>query len=98
MNEDEIIICRCEDVTLADIRELLRAGVDDVEELKRLLRCGMGPCQGRTCRQLIMQEVASFRGVPRQEMEVPVFRPPFIPVKLGQLADAYEKRGGQGNG
>ncbi len=98
MNEEEIIICRCEDITLADIRCMLQAGVDDVEEMKRLLRCGMGPCQGRTCRPLIMQEVASHRGVDLEDMKVPVFRPPFIPVKLGLLAEAYERRGEQDNG
>ncbi len=91
MNEEDIIICRCEDVTLADIRQMLRAGVEDFEELKRLLRCTMGPCQGRTCRQLIMREIASFRGVPIEELEVPVYRPPFTPVKLKTLAEAYEE-------
>ncbi len=97
MRDEETIICRCEDVTLADIRAALEEGLTDFEELKRVLRCTMGSCQGRTCRELILREIAAARGVAPDEVEVPVYRPPTTPVTLGELADAYERRGGDEN-
>ncbi len=84
-NPQEVIICRCEDVTLAEIRQLIREGYRSLDELKRLLRCGMGPCQGRTCLPLIAQELAA-HGVPIAEQRWPTFRPPTKPVKLELFA------------
>src|SRR5262249_53589397 len=40
----ETIGCRCEDVTLAQLR-----GGRDWRSAKLETRCGMGPCQGRVC-------------------------------------------------
>jgi NADPH-dependent 2,4-dienoyl-CoA reductase/sulfur reductase-like enzyme len=40
----ETIVCRCEDVTLAQL-----AGQRDWRSAKLETRCGMGPCQGRVC-------------------------------------------------
>ncbi|MEW6723579.1 MAG: (2Fe-2S)-binding protein [Bacillota bacterium] len=84
--DDNTIICRCEDVTLGEVRRLLRAGYTTVDEIKRISRCGMGPCQGRTCRQLIAREVAGFTGKSLEEVLMPTFRPPTKPVKLAAVA------------
>ncbi|RLG86368.1 MAG: (2Fe-2S)-binding protein, partial [Thermoprotei archaeon] len=48
-----IIICRCEDITLDDVEKAIENGYTDLESLKRVLRIGMGPCQGRTCIPLL---------------------------------------------
>jgi len=45
----ETIVCRCEDVTRAEIEAACDAGARDVNQLKHFTRCGMGPCQGRIC-------------------------------------------------
>ena len=45
----ETIICRCEDVTRAEIEAACDAGARDLNQLKHFTRCGMGPCQGRIC-------------------------------------------------
>ena len=45
----ETIVCRCEDVTRAEIDAACDAGARDVNQLKHFTRCGMGPCQGRVC-------------------------------------------------
>ena len=42
-------ICPCMDVSAAEIRDLVRSGITHVEELKRQTSCGMGPCQGFPC-------------------------------------------------
>jgi len=92
--EEDTIICRCEDLTLADIRYWLDRGCLTLDELKRMSRCGMGPCGGRTCRPLVTREVARRRGVPVEEVELPRFRPPTRPVLLGSLA-RLEGEGGE---
>jgi len=43
------IICRCEDVTLEEVRDAIAAGYSDIESLKRYLAVGTGPCQAKTC-------------------------------------------------
>lgn len=80
---DNTIICRCEEITLGEIREYIRQGFRSVDEIKRMSRTGMGPCQGRTCRQLIMQEISRATGETVEELNMSTFRPPAKPVKLG---------------
>ncbi len=83
--DDNTIICRCEEVTLGEIRELIRKGYKTVEEIKRISRCGMGPCQGRTCQQLIMEEIAKATGEHIENIKVHTYRPPILPIKLGKI-------------
>ena len=82
---DEVIVCRCEDVTLREIHNLIVAGTVDLEEIKQACRCGMGPCQGRNCLPLVAQEVARLTRKPASEVALPTFRPPASPIKLGAL-------------
>ncbi|MFZ7103163.1 MAG: (2Fe-2S)-binding protein [Peptococcaceae bacterium] len=84
--DNQTIVCRCEDVTLEDIRKLISQGYQTLDEIKRVSRAGMGPCQGRTCRMIIAQELAKAYGVSVEEVLVPTFRPPVKPIKLGILA------------
>ena len=81
------IICRCEDVTEEEIIEAIHMGFDSLESLKRHLRVGTGPCQGRTCVPLIMGILARETGKRPDEIEVPTHRPPIKPVPVGALAD-----------
>lgn len=80
---DNTIVCRCEEITLGEIREYIRRGYRSLDEIKRISRAGMGPCQGRTCRQIVMQEVSKAAGKSMEELVMPTFRPPAKPVKLG---------------
>ncbi len=82
---DNTIVCRCEEVTLGEIRELIRKGYNTVDEIKRISRCGMGPCQGRTCQQLIMDEIAKATNCKVEDVKVHTYRPPTLPIKLGKL-------------
>lgn len=84
-DDENTIICRCEGITLGEIRKLIEEGYRTVDEIKRISRAGMGPCQGRTCRQLIMQEIAKYTGQKIEDMPMPTFRPPTKPIKLGIL-------------
>ena len=82
---ENILICRCEDITLDEIRKVIADGFQTLDEIKRLTRAGMGPCQGRTCRLLIAGEISRYYGIPMEEVLMPTFRPPMKPVKLGSF-------------
>jgi bacterioferritin-associated ferredoxin len=60
--DENTIICRCSDVTLKEIRDLISQGYLTFDEIKRITRAGMGPCQGKTCGHLIMREIANATG------------------------------------
>ena len=89
--EEETIVCRCEDVTLGQVRQAIREGYGTVDELKRLLRIGMGPCQGRTCGSLLRQEIARITNTPIDEVSCGTYRPPARSVKLGVIALGREE-------
>ena len=82
---DNTIICRCEDLTLGDIRKAIAEGCETVDEIKRVTRAGMGPCQGRTCASLIAAELSRYYKIPMEDIIRPTFRPTIKPVKLGSF-------------
>jgi bacterioferritin-associated ferredoxin len=84
--DENIYICRCEDVTLKDVNEFLTSGVKTIDEIKRLCRCGMGPCGGKTCSNLLMNVISKSINAPVSEVKPGTFRPPAKNVKLGILA------------
>ncbi|MCL2227578.1 MAG: (2Fe-2S)-binding protein [Oscillospiraceae bacterium] len=92
--DSETIVCRCEDVTREMILACIADGYETLDEIKRVTRAGMGPCQGRTCRQLIAAELSRHYGVSMEEVLMTTFRPPAKPISLGVLADAYASENG----
>ncbi|MDR1651958.1 MAG: (2Fe-2S)-binding protein [Synergistaceae bacterium] len=89
-SDRDIVVCRCEEITLGEIREWIDRGYDTVNELKRMLRAGMGPCQGRGCQDIIMREISGRRGVPLDQTEPGTVRPPVKPIKTSLLASGGE--------
>jgi len=51
--DDDTVVCRCEEVTVARLRAAIDLGADDVRSVKLLARPGMGWCQGRICGQAV---------------------------------------------
>ena len=90
MSDYDTIICRCEDVTLGEIREQIAQGKHTLEEIKRACRIGMGPCQGRTCAPLIASEIAKATGRSIAEIALPKVRPSTGPIKMGALLGGKE--------
>ena len=80
------IVCRCEDITEEDVIEAINNGYTDLEELRKKLRIGMGPCQGRVCIQLVMKILEKKTGKKVLKESLPNSRPPIVPVPLGTLA------------
>jgi NADPH-dependent 2,4-dienoyl-CoA reductase/sulfur reductase-like enzyme len=62
----EIMLCRCENVTVGDIRRAMdqTLGPTEVNRVKAMTRCGMGRCQGRVCGPALQEVVASHAGIP----------------------------------
>lgn len=86
--DGDIIVCRCEDVTLEEIRKVIREGATTMDEIRRTTRAGMGPCQGRTCRLLIASELARALGKSVTEILPSTCRPPSKAVQMGDLERA----------
>ncbi|MEJ2623415.1 MAG: FAD-dependent oxidoreductase [Pseudolabrys sp.] len=84
--EGETIVCRCEEVTAAQISETIKLGVEGPNQLKAFLRCGMGPCQGRNCGLTVTEMIAQARGVSPEAVGYYRLRPPVKPVALKELA------------
>lgn len=83
---DDVIVCRCEEVTAGAIREFVKLGCHGPNQAKAFGRCGMGPCQGRLCGLTVTEVIADARGVAPADVGYYRIRPPIKPVSLGELA------------
>ncbi len=86
---DDTVVCRCERVTAGEIRILIRQGYRDINEIKAVIRAGMGACGGKTCTPLI-HRLFHDEGIPEAQVVDNVKRPLFIEVPLGVFAGAVE--------
>ena len=82
----DTIICRCEDITYGEVLEAIELGMTSLNEIKRYLRAGMGPCQGRTCGRLIQQIIVNKTGIQPEKIEPMTHRPPLKTISLKVLA------------
>ncbi|NYH17170.1 NAD(P)/FAD-dependent oxidoreductase [Paraburkholderia bryophila] len=86
MPADEVIVCRCEEVTAGEIRSFVALGCLGPNQAKSFGRCGMGPCQGRLCGLTVTEVIAQARDVTPQTVGYYRIRPPIKPLTLGELA------------
>lgn len=86
-NDDELIICRCNEVTKKEIVDAIKDGADSIAGIKRRTKAGMGLCQGKTCSRLVARIIAEETGKKLQDIAQPTSRPPVRPVKLETIAD-----------
>jgi sarcosine oxidase subunit beta len=87
----KVILCRCEDVTLADVQHAVSLGRADLEEVKRYTGFGTGPCQGKECLREVARTVTEAAGGAPAELAPFTARPPLVPTELGVLAAAGKK-------
>ncbi|CAH0264586.1 (2Fe-2S)-binding protein [Roseomonas sp. CECT 9278] len=100
MAEDHAVVCACEDVTAGDLRALrppryldaagpaaglAALGPPNQDQVKRLTRAGMGPCQGRRCRESVHALLSRDRPAPPAS-----YRAPLRPLPLAVLAALEE--------
>jgi len=84
----DTVVCRCEDVTRAEIDAAARDGARDLNQLKAWTRCGMGPCQGRSCGDVAGALLALQVGS-REAVGCFTGRAPLRPVSLAAVAGEY---------
>jgi NADPH-dependent 2,4-dienoyl-CoA reductase/sulfur reductase-like enzyme len=84
--KDEVIVCRCEEVTAGELRSFVKLGCLGPNQAKSFGRCGMGPCQGRLCGLTVTEVIADARSVPPETVGYYRIRPPIKPLTLGELA------------
>jgi NADPH-dependent 2,4-dienoyl-CoA reductase/sulfur reductase-like enzyme len=86
---DDTVVCRCEEVPYATVRDAVRElGATDARTVKLLSRTGMGWCQGRMCGYPVACLTATLcdRPVTKMDLEAFAHRPFAAPITLGQLA------------
>ncbi|MDJ0618141.1 MAG: NAD(P)/FAD-dependent oxidoreductase [Calothrix sp. MO_192.B10] len=85
--DDQTLVCRCEEISAGQIRQAVREGHTDPNQVKFYLRCGMGPCQGRQCAPAVAHIVAAENKRPVSEYTPFRVRPPIRPLSIAQLAN-----------
>ena len=85
--DDDLLVCRCEEVTKGQIRKAVHEGIFTMEEMRRYLRSGMGLCQGQTCGKLVKGIIASELKVSPAEIVPASSRAPMRPIEMCILAE-----------
>jgi len=83
---DDVVLCRCEEVTAGQLREAMSHGCSGPNQAKSFLRCGMGPCQGRMCANSVTEVMAATGGASPNAVGSFRIRPPAKPVTLAEVA------------
>lgn len=86
MSENEMIICRCEEVTYGELKNTAETYNCSARELKLRTRAGMGYCGGRTCRSMVdsIAHASTERDVTQVTLK---YQPPIRPVSFGSLGE-----------
>ena len=87
-DDDDMVICRCEEITKGTIKDAIRNGLQTLNGIKRITRAGMGLCQGQTCQRLVSQILAEELGLSIAEIEPTTARGPVRPLRLSAFANS----------
>ena len=85
-SDPTVVVCRCEEIDVAEIATCVGAGSNGPNQLKAFSRCGMGPCQGRMCGLTVSEIIARERDVPIEQVGYYRVRAPIKPMSLSALA------------
>ncbi|MBM7331064.1 MULTISPECIES: FAD/NAD(P)-dependent oxidoreductase [Ochrobactrum] len=87
----DVTLCRCEEISLAEARDVIGAGnTQEINRLKALSRVGMGRCQGRMCSAAAAELLASMRDKSPADGGRIRAQAPVKPIPLGFGAAARE--------
>lgn len=84
---DETTVCRCEEITMGEIRRHMRIGFTTMNGIKKATRCGMGNCQGRICGPILLDILSTSGQQSPAAIGCTSVRAPVKPVVLGALAE-----------
>ena len=88
--DDETIVCRCEEVSLARLKRALDENPGHAGDLKRGTRLGMGSCQGRYCGPAAVRLLAGSTGEPVSDESHFAPRVPIKPVRVATILATWE--------
>lgn len=83
--DDATTVCRCEDVSFAQLRETARVFGADLRSIKMGSRAGMGPCQGRICQSAVFGLAQRRCGARDAVMPCLVAQVPVKPVSVATM-------------
>ncbi len=83
---DRTVICRCEEVTLRQLKAELADDTIQIKDFKRMTRMGMGPCEGRMCGPSVIEMLRHRLNASAEDVGCLKPRPSIKPVALGVLA------------
>ncbi|MBC8426912.1 FAD-dependent oxidoreductase [bacterium] len=89
---EDPMVCRCERVRKSEIAAAIRSGVRDMNQLKAVVRSGMGGCGGKTCTELVLRLYRE-EGVDPDEVTRPTVRPLVAEVHLGDFVRKADEEG-----
>lgn len=81
----DTVICRCEEVDLKTIINIIEKGTVNLDQIKRLSRVGMGRCQGRFCYPTLLVILQGYFSSPKLIKEDFSARPPAKPIPLKEF-------------
>jgi NAD(P)H-nitrite reductase large subunit len=83
-NKENLIVCRCEEVTYGQLQSTIAEYNCSARELKLRTRAGMGFCGGRTCRMMIDRMIES-----TNPNEIPLkYQPPVRAITFGAVGES----------
>ncbi|MBW2656168.1 MAG: (2Fe-2S)-binding protein [Deltaproteobacteria bacterium] len=85
---DDLVICRCEEITRGEIKDAIRNGIQTLNGIKRITRAGMGLCQGQTCQQLVARILTEELGLAAADIDPTTARGPVRPLRLEVFANS----------
>lgn len=83
---DDVIVCRCEEVSAGEVRRIAALGCTGPNQMKAFSRCGMGQCQGRWCGATVSELLAQVQGRRLEDVGYFRVRAPIKPVTVAEVA------------
>ena len=83
---DTTLVCRCESVSVEELRTSFTGGALTAGAVKRLTRAGMGKCQGRYCSPSVLALAGEASGTPPDEFSGFAPQAPVRPVFISEVA------------
>ena len=81
------LVCRCENVTEAEVVEAIRRDHITLDGIKYATRAGMGRCQGGFCTYRVMKILSREKGIPFEQITKNGPGSEIVKIKMSKLTD-----------
>ncbi len=80
---DQLMLCRCEEISVGEVRQVVAQGHTDINRVKAHCRVGMGRCQGRMCGSAAVEIIAQAAACSPQQVGRLRAQAPIKPLPFG---------------